>query len=71
MVSGGRMVEMGMDTAYAVISAVSLRKIMYMFIWFKGFKYVCLKVYVHIYVKKTKVAANNPSFEYLSFRTLQ
>jgi len=29
------------------------------------------KVYVHMYVRKTEIVANNPSFEYLSFRTLQ
>ena len=29
------------------------------------------KVYVHMYVREIEIVANNPSFEYLSFRTLQ
>jgi len=29
------------------------------------------KVYVHMYVRETEIVANNLSFEYLSFRTLQ
>ena len=38
----------------------------------QDFKHVCLKkIYVHMYVRETEIVANNPSFEYLSFRTLQ
>jgi len=48
MVSGGRMVEMGMDTAYAVIFR-SKFKYNHVYIYMiQSFKHVCLKKYMYI-----------------------